>query len=607
MLFSFLLMCVSGCDSLVKSPDLPQHPLTKDSMNDLMTTPSALPKKPLLPKPKIKQESPHYPEAFYKKVSVTFSEHVPLRAVLQSLAQTVHIDLQLDTDLNPSLFFQATDRPFIEIIEDLCEMANLRFSVKNTRIRIEKDIPYAKTYRLQFLNLTRSSQNRISVATNIFGGGDMADGAIDLGQGAGKNNQGTQAVSSGMDSSNGSDSTLSVKTNNDFWTELETNLTLLLKNDEPSDKAIDSAPPQQTPLKAEPKDDQGQEKKKKKGQKSADLTPVSPGKSSYFSLHKQGGLLTVFARDRTHQKISAYLEQLQEAASSQVLIEAKIIEVSLNSEYKSGINWSRVTGGFQTQGNFGDMANASRYADPTSVNQNLVTFSAVGSEFSSILKVLEEFGHARTLSSPRLTVMNNQAAILKVAQNQVYFKLNYDKQNYSSLSPSVTSSISSTIQTVPIGLIMAVQPSINMENGDVILFLRPTISKFNRTVQDPAVNIAYNANLSSTSGNAQLATSNIPVVEVREIDSVMKLRDGEIGILGGLMEVASYEDTNRLPGTDGFPLVQDIFSSKNKGDRIVELVILLKVTISKNGDARDPADERLRTDYLADPRKWKEE
>jgi general secretion pathway protein D len=195
--------------------------------------------------------------------------------------------------------------------------------------------------------------------------------------------------------------------------------------------------------------------------------------------------------------------------------------------------------------------------------------------------------------------MNNQAAVLKVAQNQVYFRLNYDKQSlYNVQRDSIN--VSSDIQTVPIGLVMSVQPSIDQSSGDVTLFLRPTISRLSQSVRDPAVDIAMNASGEGKTSSATTPGSLIPVVEVREIDSVLRVHPGDIAILGGLMEVRSYNDTSKLPLLGDIPLAGDLFKSHAEGDRIVELVILLKVTHLDSG-FHHAADQRLQQ-TISDPR-----
>ena len=171
--------------------------------------------------------------------------------------------------------------------------------------------------------------------------------------------------------------------------------------------------------------------------------------------------------------------------------------------------------------------------------------------------------------------MNNQTAILKVAQNQVYFRLRYDKQ-YNTAVQRESVTVSSDIQTVPIGFVMSVQPSIDLETGEIILFLRPTISRLNQSVRDPAVDIIKNSLIAEngSSPSSSSSPSLIPVVEVREIDSILRVKDGGVAILGGLMEVRSIEDTNKIPIIGDIEFVRELFSSQTSGDQVVELVIL---------------------------------
>jgi general secretion pathway protein D len=217
----------------------------------------------------------------------------------------------------------------------------------------------------------------------------------------------------------------------------------------------------------------------------------------------------------------------------------------------------------------------------------------------SILNALEEFGSMRTISNPRITAMNNQAAVLKVAQNHVYFKLNYDKTYASSDSKREDIAVSSDIKTVPIGLVMFVQPSIDISNNTITLFLRPTITKLAREVQDPAVDIAIRS-INSEDKN-KYEPSKIPITEVREVASVLRLNDGEIAVLGGFMEVRSSKNKAGLPLIKDIPFAGELASSYGMGDNIIELVILIRVKIIGKAQPQKAADIRLQR-FVPDPR-----
>lgn len=481
------------------------------------------------------KEKENIPKKMQKLVSITIPDGVPLKNIIVELARQAEVDLQLDPNIDERIIFSAKNKPFIEIIKSMCDMTNMRYDIVGEVIKIEKDSPYSSNYNVQFLNMSRASENQIEVATDIF-------------------SNSTNKMANG---DNGSKSAIKANTKNDFWEELLNNLQTILD--------------------------------------------VSDKKGA-FSVHKQGGLITVKATRKQHKQIQTYLEQLKRVACSQVLIEAKIIEVTLKDEYRSGINWQKIDGGdLRLTAKFGSTAQNSNFMDPTTSQANMISFGATGTKFSAIASVLQEFGLVRTLSSPRLTVMNNQTAILKVAQNKVYFRLNYDKI-FNTTNNQTDTTISSDIQTVPIGLIMMVQPSINPDTGEIILFLRPSISRMAQTVADPAVNIAFNASTTATNKVSDLTPSLIPVVEVREIDSVLRLQDKEMAVLGGLMEVRSAEQKDGIPGLTEIPIIRDLTGSIAEGDTIVELVIILKATIVENGSSPDNADMRLMTNYTTDPR-----
>ncbi len=493
-------------------------------------------KKAKLPKPK----QPPLHEAFTKPISLSVSETVSLKQILPDIARQHGVDLQLDPGIEGKIVFHATEQPFLQVIEQLCELANLRYRIQGKSIRIERDTPYAHNYNVQFLNLIRSTDNKVSIATDVFA------------------NSGKNTKSNSGD--NGSNSTVNMSAENDFWKELETNLKIIV----------------------------GEE-----------------GEGATFSIHKQGGLISVKAPERLQRLIREYLNQLRKSVSTQVLIEAKVIEVALSDHYRSGIDWQKVgkPGDLRFNAPLGTIANRAQLANPANP-QNIITLGSVGKTFSTILNAMEEFGVSRTLSSPRITALNNQTAILKVARNQVYFRLNYNKQ-YNLNVNRESFNVSSDIQTVPIGLVMTVQPSIDEDNDEVILSLRPTISRMTRTVQDPAVDIAYNASISSTTNSNLLVKpqpSLVPVVEVREIDSVLRLKNGEIGVLGGLMESRSIQDRSQIPGISAIPLAGELSKARMDADEIVELVILLRATIVDNAPEADDADVRLYNNYTHDPR-----
>jgi type II secretory pathway component GspD/PulD (secretin) len=280
-------------------------------------------------------------------------------------------------------------------------------------LRIEPDKPYLLNYNAQFLSLTRQNQSRISVATDIF----------------------TTNEGQGNTADNGSNTLLTGETKNDFWAELESNLSTILQN--------------------------------------SDAKEVGQDKSSY-SFHKQAGIISVYGTQAQHQQVEHFLKLLRLSTSSQVLIEAKIVEVILKDEFKAGINWNLLKGDLVLQSPLGDTITPGSFNKKATPVRDVFTFGGSGKQLTEIVGLINKFGTVRTLSSPRLTAMNNEPSVIKVATNYVYFRINYNR-DYGYDSVREHEYVSSEIHTVPIGLIMVVHPSINLADGSIVL--TPTVFK----------------------------------------------------------------------------------------------------------------------------------
>ncbi|MGL4371333.1 MAG: type II secretion system protein GspD, partial [Alphaproteobacteria bacterium] len=183
-----------------------------------------------------------------------------------------------------------------------------------------------------------------------------------------------------------------------------------------------------------------------------------------------------------------------------------------------------------------------------------------------------------------------QSALFKFAKNEVFFRLDVERLIAADGKPDVENT-TSQVQTIPIGLVMVVQPSVNLETQEITLTLRPSISKIVATKEDPAVTIKSN--------NA--VTSNIPVVQIREMDSVLKIRSGEVIVMGGFMEEVVEDKAAGLPGLQDIPILGNIFQGREDQREVTELVIFLKASIVQD-ETVQPADYRLYNQFTQDPR-----
>lgn len=529
ILFVCLLILLSGCD-LIKHRQFHDPSLElqqKDYENLSKASPKFKKRKPFVPK---KAVSEKLSSEFYMHVSLSVSEKAPLRDVLLELGRQTGIGIGMKPEIHQEdigVSYQIHDLPFLDVLKDLCRLTGHRFEINGKRVLVEPDTPYVATYNVQFLNQTRKNENRISVSTDVF---------------SPLENQGR--------SENGSDSILSNTSVNDFWSELETNLALLLSvQSHNSDNA-----------------------------------------SLPFTVHKQAGLIMVRGTAHQQEKVNAFLIKLKEASSTQVLIEAKIIEVALDNEYKTGINWSELGQAIHLTAHLGSLARNYSFKKPPPALSDQFTFAVEHEHFSAVLNLVKKFGTVRTLSNPRLTVMNNQPAMLKVATNEVFFHLEFERYLQGDGKPDIEN-ISSNALTIPIGLVMLVQPSVDLKTGEITMTLRPTLSRIEKQVEDPAVAIKSRQSVRST----------VPVVQVRELDSVLKMKSGQVLVMGGLMEDRASNTSASVPIADSIPLFGELARGKDDERKMTELVIFLTAHIVEDPFIEE-ADERIYKFYTEDPR-----
>ncbi len=507
---------------------------------DLLTQAPTKPQPRTHKKKKPVYKAPPIPLAFKKDVTITVTQAVPLKELFLALAQQIGVDIIIDPKISGGTTLHTVGRPMIYVVDEICRSHGLRYRISHNILRIERDTAYTQNYNLQFLVMTRANRNRLSIATDVF---TTLEG-------------GTRP-----DEDNGSNTYLTAETKTDFWDELSENLSIILNDFSEGGGEGDAAP---------------------------------RGK---YSIHKQAGIISIYANQRKHQQLQRYLDVLQKSIERQVLIEAKIVEVTLKDQFKSGINWNALKGDFVLQMPFGEISVPGHLDEALPPARNVFTLGGNSKKITGLLSLLNHFGTVRTLSNPRLTVMNNHPAVLKVAKNKVYFKLNYTR-DYNYFEKRENTYYSSDVKTVPIGLMMYVHPTIR-EDGKIIMTLRPTISQISREVPDPAVGIASNQALQSL----------VPEVQVRELDTILAMNSGEIVVVGGLMEERSANDKDGVPEIEDVPLLGGLFKGKSNDRTVTELVIFLRATIIENDVAPSyqetsvmEADKNAYRAFTSDPR-----
>ena len=529
-------------------------------------------------------------------VSVSVTDDVPLKDVLIELGRLADIDIEIDSGITGGISFRAKERPFNEVIERIANMAGLRYKVENNVLRVERDTAYIQTYPLDMLNITRQSEGSISTGSSGSSGGSS----------------GSSGGSSGGSSSGGSgasNSSITAASTSDFWEKLEESLRNILGFQ--SSTMVSSTSVAAQPVIPGPD-----------GSTPA-IAPVSGSSTgnastagSFFSLNRQAGTLTVSGTEQQHEMVRRFLNVIERNISSQVLIEAKIVEVTLNDKYQTGINWSKLgPTNFALSGDL-DPVTPSNLATSAPAITFLKDNVIGGLDLSGAVSLLDEFGTTRALSSPRLNAMNNQQAVLSFVENFVYFNVSIDvtaATPASGTTPAIPAEIDveSEQLTAPIGIVLTLQPSINKETSEVTLSVRPTLSKLITTVSDPGFEISKASALAEliSSGastdvinSVRAVTSSIPQLEVRELDSILKLKSGQIMVIGGLLEDSVTNIDTGVPGVDQVPYLGNLFKGVEKTNIKKELVILIRATIVDSQGYMDHADKSIYNKFIQDPR-----
>lgn len=427
----------------------------------------------------------------------------PIQELLFSLASQAGFELEILSGVDGLLTIDFKDKTLDFILQKIANQLNLIISIENGVLTVRRDEPYWQRYRVDYVSIKRSRKD--SIVMNMAVGG-----AIDH-----------QASSDSM----GSRSLIEITAENDFWL----NLTEILKGLQP------------------------------------DLVVEAPTSSNLFKVlvNSEAGLVMVYGDSKVQQEVADYLADLTEITKRQVMIEASVVEVSLSDSYQAGIDWSN--SGFINLKNRNALLQS---VEGATLPENIFTANLganIGFDLSAGLKMLEEFGDVKVISSPKIMAINNQSALLKVVDNQVYFTVNVSR---SSTTAGTDVTYSTSVHTVPVGFMMSVTPFVN-DHKQVSLSIRPTISRIIGNVADP------NPDLKAVG-----VESLVPVIQEREMETMLRLNNLETAVIGGLIEDRNESLENGIVGLNRIPLIgKKLFGSKNTRKVKTELVVFIRPVV----------------------------
>ncbi|HTE16369.1 MAG TPA: secretin N-terminal domain-containing protein, partial [Burkholderiales bacterium] len=525
--------------------------------------------------------------------SVVVNE-VPVKELLLALSRDTRQNIDVHSGIGGLVSLNAINETLPAILERVSKQINMRYRMEGNTIIVSPDSAYMKTYRIPYVNMSRETTSTIGVSGEIGTGGTPAS-----------------ASQPGAGATGGSSTVVRSVSKNDFWTTLTENIRGILASTRAQSQTAEEKATRAEMMKAAREERMHQaEVVARAGQGATTLFTTAFGGAQAQQLaegrddivvNAVGGTISVLGTERQHQLIQQHIDSIANSVQRQVLIEATIVEVSLSNAYQGGIDWSRlaVSGGVTlTQrllGGFGTgLAQAGAnffqlgYANPDSRVGNI----------SATVKLLEEFGNTRVLSSPKLMALNNQTALLKVVDNVVYFEIQAQTNTTQGVS---TTTFNTTAKTVAVGVVMGVTPQI-ADDGRVSLNVRPTISRILRFVNDPNPSLANPCGVPVPALGCGVPpiSSPVPEIQLREMESVLQVGSGQTVILGGLMQDNTRFNRQQLPGADHLGAAGDLIRFRDENAGKTELVIFLRPTVVTNASL-DSDELRMFRRYLPQP------
>jgi len=509
MLFGIVALLVFGCAEIEPRPFEPSAGHIKSDEKPAGQIPELVQKTPVLPAPQ--------PPVELEKYTVVVNE-VPAKELLFALARDARINVDIDPRIDGNVTINAVDQTLPQILDRIVRQIDMRYEFRGDNLFVEPDVPFFRTYQINYLNIARDTVNTNSVATSLATSTSVSGGS----EGGGKGG--------GAFSGNNSTTDLTSTSLNRFWVAITTNIQAIIGEKVTASSGIE------VPL--------------------SDAVITSP----------ETGTISVNATTKQHVMIQEFIDKIMNNVRRQVLIQTSIIEVTLSDEYQAGIDWTDITLGalglsIETIGSPLSVASGA-----AGLVLDYAESDNSGNSFDTTLRLLDEFGDVKVLSSPQLMALNNQTAILKRVENKVFFTI--DSETLSSGLGNQSTSFDTTIHSLPVGIVMFITPHI-AENGEVILHVRPTISRegeARRTIPLPP-------DVDPIEGNE------VPETLAQEMESLIRLTSGQTAVLGGLMIDEARTRNTGIPGLTTLPLVGNLFKTRDISYGKTELVIFIRPVI----------------------------
>ncbi len=500
----FLLIFLIGCApsrEIVKPVSRPQL-IVPEKMENLFIT---------LPEEK-KQEN--LPSPFPEKLVSFTLEDADIREVLLTLARKSDLNMVIDPGVAGKVNVDLKQVNLVEALDSILEPLGLEYEISGRLVRVSPPKMETRILTLDYVITEREGEGELTVS-----GGVAEAGSESGGSGSGSSGGGS---SGGGSSEEESTTSIKTKSTTNLWQDIKNGLETIIFGSSESEE-------QEAGVSFSRGDESGRR---------LIGNPIS-------------GVIIITAYPEELALAASFLETVEGSVQREVIIQARIVEVTLRDDYQMGIDWNALADAGEFTGIVGEGWILGQSLNP---GNEIFQIGVTGDNFAALLDVMASQGRLNVLSSPRICTLNNQKAVIKVGREEVFWEVTTERsEEYGWVVEGAESS------TVTVGIVLDVTPQISRD-GSLIMHIHPSVSEVVGESE-------------SRFGDTR------PILDVREADTVVKVKDGQTIVIGGMMKDRKAEDITKIPLLGDIPFLGSLFRYTGQQVEKTELVVFLTPTV----------------------------